>query len=91
MSALYYYDNNGRRQGPVSKEELKERAAQGLIRPDTPMETAAGQKGIASQISGLFDASPFVQMNFYYFDRTGQRQGPVSRLALEELAVQGII
>ena len=77
---------------------------QGIITPNTPLETDTGHSGLAGQIPGLFDglsppastikppASPSVTApNYFYNDAYGQRQGPVSAPQLKKLAVQGII
>jgi len=62
-SKYYYIDANGQRQGPVTSQQLKALAAQGVINPQTPLMTESGHKGLAGQIPGLFAAppSPFVQ------------------------------
>ena len=54
----YYLDQTNQRRGPVDQQQLQELVAQGVIGPDTPMETDAGQKGVARQIPGLFPTSP---------------------------------
>jgi hypothetical protein len=53
MANFFYFDQNNQKQGPVTEQQLKELAAQGLISPDTPME-ADGHQGTAGQIPGLF-------------------------------------
>ena len=58
MANYFYFDQTNRKQGPVSKQQLKELAAQGIIGPQTPMETDAGHKGVAGQIPGLFVTVP---------------------------------
>ena len=55
---FFYFDQTNQKRGPVSEQQLKELAAQGIIGPHTPMETDDGHKGIAGQIPGLFIASP---------------------------------
>jgi len=52
----FYFDQTNQKRGPVSEQQLKELAAQGLIGPYTPMETDTGHKGVAGQIPGLFPA-----------------------------------
>ena len=56
MPNWYYIDDFGQQQGPVSDSQLKKLAIQGMIQPDTPLETDAGKKGKAGQIKGLFPA-----------------------------------
>ena len=56
MANWFYIDANGQKQGPVSDSQLKALAAQGAIRPDTPVATDAGKKAKAGQIRGLFPA-----------------------------------
>ena len=58
MSNFYYTDANGRRQGTFTPQQLKALVAQGIITPDTPLETDSGHKGKAGQIKGLFNAPP---------------------------------
>ena len=53
----FYFDQTNQKQGPVSEQQLKELAAQGIIGPHTPMETDTGHKGVAGQIPGLFPAA----------------------------------
>ncbi|GHT16687.1 hypothetical protein FACS1894189_0990 [Planctomycetales bacterium] len=58
MPNFYYYDASGQKFGPVNDSQLKGLATQGIIVPQTPMETDTGYKGTAGQIPGLFVASP---------------------------------
>ena len=50
----YYPDANGQKHGPVTEQQLRALAAQGIITPTTPLETNTGYKGVAGQIKGLF-------------------------------------
>jgi TM2 domain-containing membrane protein YozV len=64
MANFFYYDQTNQKQGPVSEQQLKELAAQGVLGPHTPMETDTGHQGVAGQIPGLFPAaapSPFAR------------------------------
>jgi hypothetical protein len=54
MANWYYYDNNGTKQGPITDQSLKTLAEQGVITPETILETESGQCGKAGQIRGLF-------------------------------------
>ena len=54
MPNFYYTDTNGQKQGAISPSQLKELVAQGIITPDTLLETDNGHKGKAGQIKGLF-------------------------------------
>jgi len=58
MPNWFYTDDFGFQQGPVSDAQLKKLATQGMISPDTLLETDAGKKGKAGQIKGLFPAAP---------------------------------
>ena len=58
MPNFFYFDQFNQKQGPVDEQQLKELVAQGVIGPQTPMQTDSGHKGIAGQISGLFAAPP---------------------------------
>lgn len=54
MPNYFYTDANGRKQGPVNEQQLKELSARGIITPQTPVETESGRhKGVAGQIPGL--------------------------------------
>ena len=55
MSDIHYYDENGEKTGPVTLKELATLAHQGMVTPETPIETECGHHGIAGEISGLFD------------------------------------
>ena len=63
MANFFYFDQVNQKQGPVSAQQLKELATQGVIGPNTPMESDTGHKGLAGQIPGLFPtaASPPAQ------------------------------
>ena len=61
MPNWFYIDAFGQQQGPVSDAQLKELAMQGIIEPDTPLQTDTGHKGKAGQIKGLCPPAPFVQ------------------------------
>jgi len=58
MANFFYYDQVNQKQGPVTEQQLKELAAQGVISLNSPMETDTGHKGTAGQIPGLFAAAP---------------------------------
>jgi len=53
MSAWYYYDRNGEKQGPVTGGELKGLAKTGMIMPNTVVETENGETVPASKVKGL--------------------------------------
>jgi len=53
MPNFYYTDENGQK-GLINPQQLKALAVQGIITPDTPLETDTGYKGKAGQIKGLF-------------------------------------
>ena len=57
MTNWYYYNNEGKKNGPVTQSALKEFASRGIITPNTPLETDTGHKGLAGQVSGLFNVS----------------------------------
>lgn len=63
MPNFFYYDANGQKFGPVNDVQLKSLATQGVINPQTPLETDSGHRGQAGQIPGLFatpaPANPF--------------------------------
>jgi len=53
MTNFFYFDQNNKKLGPVSEQQLKELAAQGRITPHTQMETDTGHTGVAGQIPGM--------------------------------------
>jgi len=53
----FYYDDNGYKYGPVSEQQIQSMAEQGIINPNTPLESDTGHKGTAGQIPGLFAAT----------------------------------
>ena len=58
MNTYFYTDANGQKQGPVSKRKLQILAAQGVIDPNTPVETFDGRiKLAAGQLPSLWDRS----------------------------------
>ena len=106
MPNFFYIDANGQKQGLFTAQQLQALATQGIISPQTPLETDTGHKGTAGQIPGLqFNTTappPFVQpaqvapappsaTTFFYYDASGQRHGAVSDQQLKMLASQGII
>jgi hypothetical protein len=58
MPNFYYTDANGQKQGLVTPQQLKDLVAQGVIKPDTELETDNGHKGFARQIKELFPKPP---------------------------------
>jgi len=66
MPNYFYIDANGQKHGLVNDQQLQTLAAQGVITPNTPLETEGGHKGVAGQIPGLrFNtaaSTPFAQM-----------------------------
>jgi len=65
MTNYFYFDQNNQQHGPVNEQQLHELASQGVINPNTPLETDTGHKGVAEQIPGLTfnvaTSSPFGQ------------------------------
>ena len=58
MPNYYYYDTNGQKYGLIDDQQLRSLAAQGIITPNTPLETEGGHRGTAGQIPGLFPNAP---------------------------------
>ena len=69
MAKYFFTDANGNRQGPYDEQQLQALVVQGMITPNTPMETESGHKGVAGQIPGLtfptVSAPPFAQAPSY--------------------------
>jgi len=53
MAEYFYFNAKSKRQGPVDEQQLKELAAQGVIRPETPISTGGSTAVFAKQIPGL--------------------------------------
>ena len=53
---FYYYDQDNQKQGPVSKRQIKELAAQKIITPETLLEDDGGNQEVAGQVPGLFSS-----------------------------------
>jgi hypothetical protein len=53
MANYFYFDQTNQKHGPIDEQQLRELAAAGIVRPNTPMETVDGHKGTAKQIPGL--------------------------------------
>lgn len=53
MANWFYYDASGRKFGPVDGATLKQLALHGVVRPETVLETEAGQRGAAGTLQGL--------------------------------------
>jgi len=97
MPNFYYTDANGQR-GLINEVQLKALAVQGIITPNTPLETEAGHKGKAGQLKGLFATAPVTQTvppnttaQYFYVDENGQKQGLFNVQQLKELVAQGVI
>lgn len=58
MTKFFYLDASGQKQGPVNNQQLRAMVTQGIITPQTQLETESGHKGVAGQIKGLFDIVP---------------------------------
>lgn len=58
MANWYYYEA-GKRQGPVSAEQLKNMALEARITPETVIESSEGRRALASAVAGLtFGTAP---------------------------------
>jgi hypothetical protein len=53
MANWFYYDDNGQKQGPIDEEQLQILVANGMILPETRIETEDGRKAKAGKIKGL--------------------------------------
>jgi len=58
VPTYFYFDKANRKRGPVSEEQLKQLASQGIVGLHTPMETYTGHKVAAWQIPGLLPDHP---------------------------------
>ncbi len=53
-SMKFHYYRNGRKQGPITNDQLAAFVRQGIIVPTSILETETGYRGEACQIPGLF-------------------------------------
>ena len=53
MPNYFFTNSNGTKQGPVNGQQLKALAAQGLITPETIVETEQGKSAPAGKVNGL--------------------------------------
>ncbi|MDR1962996.1 MAG: DUF4339 domain-containing protein, partial [Planctomycetaceae bacterium] len=58
MPNWFYIDQNGTKQGLINDQQLKTLIAQGIIIPQTQLETESGQKGLAGQVKELRFPTP---------------------------------
>jgi len=79
MTNYFYIDAYGQKQGPYKDQQLKELAAQGIITPNTSLETDTGHKGMAGQIPGLFPPAQTTQATQLFCTNCGK---PVSEQAV---------
>ncbi|GHT14802.1 hypothetical protein FACS1894170_12090 [Planctomycetales bacterium] len=67
MPNFFYYNANGQKLGPFNDQHLKALVRQGIVTPQTPLETDTGHKGKAGQIKGLtFSALPTPESTIYH-------------------------
>jgi hypothetical protein len=81
MANWYYYDEKGRKLGPVTNTELRQLVAYGIITPKTLLENGNGRSATAGEIRGLdFPKAPPTNesLNWFYYDTKGQKTGPMS-------------
>ncbi|MDR1960416.1 MAG: DUF805 domain-containing protein [Planctomycetaceae bacterium] len=77
--AWYYYDDDGEKQGPISPAQLKALAANGMITPETMLESEDGRTGKAGKLNGLSFPEPpsdDKQEDFAEFDELLQLNVP---------------
>jgi len=79
MPNYFYIDANGQKHGLVNDQQLQALAAQGVITPNTPLETEGGHKGTAGQIPGLqFTPQTAEQTTYYSPQNRTHSQGNVT-------------
>ena len=54
MADYFYFDQNGQKQGPINRDQLKLLALRGVVESHTPIESVGGRKGAAGDIPNLF-------------------------------------
>ena len=101
MPKFFFNDHNGNTVGPYNEQQLHELAEQGGLTVTTPMVTDAGHKGFAGQIPGLkfkiavpqpsltaLNPEDICNLNYYYTDSDGRKQGPINDQSLRALVAQ---
>ena len=79
MPNYFYIDANGQKHGLVNDQQLQALAAQGVITPNTPLETEGGHRGTAGQIPGLqFTPQTAEQTTYYSPQNRTHSQGNVT-------------
>jgi len=97
--AWYYFNDAREKIGPMTSRELKQLVQHGTITPETFVEDPNGRTGLAKDVKGLpfTDVSPSngdaqkPEPNYFYFDASGYKYGPVSIQQLKDLAAQGAV
>jgi len=93
MSEEWYYQIMGEVVGPISIEELEEKAKSGAIPLDTLVRQGNGEWQPANSIDGLLQSAEPVQSptGKWYFRTMGEVIGPMSMDQLAEEAIAGAI
>ncbi|MDR3111001.1 MAG: GYF domain-containing protein [Planctomycetaceae bacterium] len=90
----YYYDAKARKIGPMSFPSLQSLAEQGVIIAETVVEKDDVRTTAAKVLNDIKFAEPVPppeSLNWFYYDTTGQKTGPMSFTVLKSLAAQGVI
>jgi len=98
MSNWFYYDSNAQKQGPYTSAQFKELAKQGVITPDTMIETEEGKTAPARRMKGLTfgesarpQTTPFGNITYCCTDKNGYKYDSIDQQQLLSLAAQGLI
>ncbi|GHT14266.1 hypothetical protein FACS1894170_11130 [Planctomycetales bacterium] len=105
MANWFYFDEKGKKQGPVRGRDLKQLAKNGAITPETIVENEEGNTGKAGKVQGLEfpptnptadspnQSHRRIHQNktWYYYDKNGQKQGPITSKELQTLAFAGAV
>lgn len=76
MSIWHYYTSTNEKQGPFSSAELKQLALNGVVTPETIVETDSGKRAVAQKVKGLVFLTDKLEPEISIESDSVQTQGP---------------
>lgn len=67
MPNFFYIDPNGQKRGPIDDQQLQALAAQGIIAPESQLETESGYKGLSEFLEeedGIGSLAAFIDQTY---------------------------
>ncbi|MCL2305751.1 MAG: DUF4339 domain-containing protein [Planctomycetaceae bacterium] len=98
-ASWYYYNESGKKVGPMSSATLKELVQRRVITRKTVLKDGQGNKGTAGNVKGLTFpetspapvARPTFATSWYYYDESGRKVGPMPTATLKEFIKRGLV